>query len=129
MATGHDNLHLQQLAVALERVLTPDGVVLLYACSTAGGEYGWADRLQEALEALGWHGTVYGHTTYGHATKNPYWARGSRGADLWVVAPGSPLWDHWRDILQKDQQFRLSWWKMTEQELSSTIAPWNTGAA
>lgn len=84
-------------------------LVVLYACSAAdgvapGGEGGFCDALRDALcnaEAGGCR--VLGHSTAGHAVRNPY-VREFRSettiGGTWLVAPGSPLWSRWVKALQ-----------------------------
>jgi hypothetical protein len=85
---------------------------IFYACSASsgpgpGGDGGFCDLFRDALCRHGLRNCeVYGHTTAGHAYKNPYVrvfvgegseVGGTGGS--WLVAPGSTLWRRWRSRL------------------------------
>jgi hypothetical protein len=81
--------------------------VVLYACSTASGRRGFADRLSDLLPNV----NVWAHTAAGHVSWNPNTelAGGPNGGDP-VARPGDPLWKRWRTRMHDDQAFRLSFW-------------------
>ncbi len=94
--------------------------VILYACSTGGGngpggDGAFADQLRDALCAQGaTECQVDAHTTAAHATRNPYVRRfEGRGSPVggtggqWLVAPESKLWGVWRRGLNTDLRFRF----------------------
>lgn len=115
------------LAQALARASRPTLAVVLYCCSTAGGEMptdrdapggdgGFADALRDALCAAGvTQGHVDGHITVGHCCRNPYARRffgtgttapGKGGR--YIVEPKSALWPQWvRALSDTDLRFRF----------------------
>lgn len=111
--------NVDRLAQALARVSKPTLAVVLYCCSTAGGEMptdrdapggdgGFADRLRDALCAAGvTQCHVDGHEKVGHTTRNPYVRRflGTGTTDpgrggRYLVEPGSALWKRWDHALE-----------------------------
>jgi hypothetical protein len=110
--SGFDKSNARQLGEALNRALSSEGVVVLYACSTAGGvgggergEGGFADALRDVLsERDGWKGHVDAHERAAHTTKNslcrrffanPEGKSTGVGAE-WIVEPGTPLFAAWK---------------------------------
>lgn len=135
-------LGLDALATAIASKATIDAHVLLYACDTGrdedaselderlpgpGGDGGFADRLRDACEALGRYVTVMGHSTKGHATRNPNARRFAPGTEgqggEWYIEPGSRLWSRWAAALREPRS-TLRWrypmmsTREIEQELS-----------
>lgn len=115
-ATGHSLAQLPALAEAIgdaSEMIWGDLTVLLYACSTARGERGFADHLADLLAGRrnGRPVRVWGRTRAGHTTWCPYWelAGGPRGG-VPIVEPGEPLWQRWRERLREESDWRLSWW-------------------
>jgi hypothetical protein len=135
---GYRNAHVAQLAGAIASTATPAGKrdvrVVLYACSTGkglgpGGDGGFADRLRDALCAVGQtQCQVDAHDTAAHTTRNPRVRRflgagspvGGTGGG-WVVAPGSPLWNAWRRAL-RDTSLRLRFPVMSIAEVHAELA-------
>jgi hypothetical protein len=130
---GFDLRNVQDLARAVAQTSAPDVRVLLYCCSTAstirrllrtsvGGDGGFADALRDALCREGATGCrVVGHTTVGHATKNPYVrffdgkgsSIGGQGGE-YVVRPGSALWPRWREALATDFRFHFPYLEVAQ---------------
>lgn len=103
-------------------------LVVLYACSAAdgvapGGEGGFCDALRDALcnaEATGCR--VLGHSTAGHAVRNPYVREFRSETTLggtWLVAPGSPRWARWVKALQGP--LRLEYPYLTRAEVEARL--------
>lgn len=118
LCTGHSIAHVVPLAEAIgdaSESIWGDLTVLLYACTTARGRRGFADHLADLLAGRrrGRPTWVWGHTTAGHTTWNPYveLAGGPHGGRM-IVEPGEPLWPKWMERLREDQDFRLSWWRI-----------------
>lgn len=119
--------NVRALAEALARASRPTLAVVLYCCSTAGGEMptdrdapggdgGFADALRDALCAAGvTQGHVDGHERVGHTTRNPYVRRflGTGTAEpgrggRYLVEPGSALWRRWDKALdESDLRWRF----------------------
>lgn len=100
---GFNLANVRALGEALARALAPSGVVVLYACSTAGGigggergEGGFADALRDVLSELrpDWTGHIDAHERAAHTTKNALCRRFShhkgdtkRAGAAWIVDP------------------------------------------
>lgn len=110
--------HARRLALTLKPAAAPGGLtVALYCCDTGrdadrdkiddrtegvGGDGGFADRLRDELCDAGVRATVWGHSTAGHTTWNPFvrvFVPEERRGGGWLVAPGSDLWGRWRRAL------------------------------
>lgn len=130
--------HVRGLARELKAVAAPELRVILYCCSTGadndgsdaderqpgpGGDGGFADRLRDELAAVGVRATVWGHSTAGHTTRNPYlraFLPEERQGGHWVVEPFSDLWLAWvRALRTTDLRFRFPW--MTAAELEAEL--------
>lgn len=108
---GYALATVKDLARRIAVASTPDVVVPLYACSAArggvGGDGGFADRLRDELCRYGATGCrVYGHTTAGHCTRNPF-VRVFEGplpaqGGHWVTAPAPPSSTRFKAALQAD---------------------------
>lgn len=91
------------LALAMARLakVGQTFTVPLWSCSTAADEKGgFAAQLYRALVALGVDARVFGHTTVGHCTRNPYvrvWDSKRNGE--WLIAPSSEDWRRWVNAL------------------------------
>lgn len=136
---GWTSAHAQGLADLIALASRPASVVCLYCCDTGrdqdadtqddrqdsvGGQGGFADLLFEGLKVRGWRGRLFGHTTAGHTTTNPWvriwgdWGECPRDGG-WLVTPGSPLWPAWRAALQGD--LRLKFPFMDEPEIRAVL--------
>lgn len=136
---GFDKTNVAQLGEALNRALAPHGVVVLYACSTAGGigggergEGGFADALRDVLSTRrGWTGHVDAHERAAHTTKNslcrrffanPEGKSTGVGAE-WIVEPGTPLFGAWkRNELHGDDGMRFRFPFMTIEQIRAETA-------
>lgn len=125
MQCGFRSFNVATVADALAWALAPGGVVALYACDAArdtdadrsddtakgpGGAGGFASRLARALGPRArW---VDAHATAAHTTKNPHLRRflteDATDDGVWIVEPGSAKWKAWREKLQRDRAFRLT---------------------
>jgi hypothetical protein len=132
-----------KLADAIHAKAAPHVIVTLYACSAANtpvvdnrktadfegidGDGGCADILRDNLSAKGHTGWIDAHTVAGHATINRYTRRfymnGQSGGTggTWLVAPGSPEWDSWGDLLRNDRSLRFGFPYMTEKQLHERL--------
>ena len=133
MQTGHDIYHATELAASLSNLLVEDGTVALYACSTAGDNDGKDDEkdpsfmatsgfAHDLAKALNGH-VVFGHTTPGHCTTNPYAQRfcGSEvsGNGQWYIEPGSSLWSKYVSAMRTDFRFEVPF--ITPQEVRARL--------
>lgn len=103
------------LADAMAHAAVPSEVltVPLYSCSTASDiTSGFAATLSRLLYARGVRHRVYGHTTAGHATRNPYVRVWGEGWDArpdhphllggsWLIDPTSAEWKPWVHALHQ----------------------------
>jgi hypothetical protein len=105
IATGHAMYTAIDLADAISNATGGTGTVILYACSTAAGKRGFADRLADQLPRM----NIWGHTSAGHATWNPN-VEIAGGVGTPIARPGDPLWKRWAERMHDDQKFRLSFW-------------------
>lgn len=110
-------------------------IIALYACSTANtpiaggvdGDGGFADVLRDKLSTLGHKGWIDAHTIAGHATINRYSRRfylsgdGPGTGGTWLIAPGSPEWGAWGELLKSDRDLRFGFPFMTEGELHARL--------
>ena len=105
IVTGHKTANIASFADSIRT--SGAKTVVLYACSTALGREGFADRLADLLPGV----NVWAHTAAGHTTWNPNTelAGGPRRGDP-IARPGDPLWKRWRERMATDQAFRLSFW-------------------
>lgn len=120
--TGHSRRHIPALADALAACLRKDRpvYVVLYCCLTGRG-FGFADELDAALEARGLDVRTISHTTAGHTTRNPDVEDSGEGPQcrgLDLIPRASHLWRRWVDRLRDDQDFRLSFWRLTPSQLA-----------
>lgn len=152
---SHGYAHGIQMGLTVERLppwmkvnaqyLSEDVVWALYCCSTADGEGdqkvgpggvgGFAQRLRDELCAAGkQHCLVFGHSTAGHTTSNPY-VRVFRGMiegepapvdqpGAFLIDPSDPRWGKWRAMLKDrdSQPLRLQYPLMTPDELDAALA-------
>jgi len=123
--SGHSLRHIPKLADALRSCLRHDRecYVLLFACLTGKG-FGFADKLDEALEARGLNVKTISHTTAGHVDKNPNTEDSGEGAQcrgVDLIPRGSQLWPAWVRKLRDDPVFRVSFWTMSQAQLESEI--------
>lgn len=118
--TGHAIRHIPALADALKVCLNPQAsTVVLYCCLTGKG-FGFADRLDLALEARGINVKTVAHTTKGHVSWNPATeesGEGPKSCGVELIPRGHPLRKEWIRRLREDQDFRLSFWAMTQTQL------------
>jgi hypothetical protein len=125
---GFDSGNVEALAAAIAEYTTAPQVIL-YACSCAdgpgpSGDEGFADLLRDALCREGAiHCAVWGHTTAGHTTQNPY-VRVFRGptpqqGGEWVVKPGGDHWARWQALL--DGPLRFDFPLLTKDELRARL--------
>jgi hypothetical protein len=114
IVSGHGlaNVHgLAEVICATQEARLPYSVpaltVVLYACSTAAGKEGFADKLADLVPFA----NVWAHSKAGHSTWNPNTelAGGPNRGDP-IARPGDPLWRKWRDRMAEDQSYRLSFW-------------------
>ena len=137
LQTGHKNADgAKALAVALAPLCEDVAVtVMLYCCQlganskTYSGEPGvissgsFASVLAEQLTDLGVGATVYGHTSAGHTTTNPYVVHFGAYEPLWVVEPSSTYWTAWRKALKDtDSELWAYFPEMGDVELESLLA-------
>lgn len=136
---GWTSSHAAGLADLIALASRPSSVVCLYCCDTGrdqdtqtqddrqdsvGGQGGFADLLFEGLKARGWHGKLFGHTTAGHTTWNPWvriwgdWGLEPRDGE-WLVVPQSADWPAWRAALQGDLRFKFPF--MGEAEIRAAL--------
>ena len=122
--TGHARRHIRSLADALAVSLNPQGaVVILYTCLT-GKRWGFADQLDRALERRGCVVRTYSHVSRGHTTFNPNVedsGEGPRSRGVQLIPHGHTLRREWVRRLRDDQDFRLSFWKLTQAELKHEL--------
>jgi hypothetical protein len=136
---GFDLSNVRELGAALAEVLVPHGVVVLYACSTAGGigggvrgEGGFADALRDVISAArpDWTGHIDAHERAAHTTKNALCRRFSHnkgdtknvGAE-WIVAPDEPLFRAWkRNELAGDDGMRFRFPFMSIADIRAEVA-------
>jgi hypothetical protein len=95
-------------------------IVLLYGCG-AGTPGGFAQRLQQKI---GPRAVVYGHEGPMAANTNPYKRRYPKGE--YVVAPDSPFWCKWLQVVMRDgYKMKSDLWMryafMTEKELHDEL--------
>lgn len=102
--------------------------VIYYCCSTAGGpgengDNGFSDKTRDSLCKYGFIDCrVLGHSSAGHATKNPlvrlFEGLGSPAGGVggaWIVAPKTPLFPKWRNKLANtDLRFRIGFMSVAE---------------
>jgi hypothetical protein len=125
-------------AYALGEVLKEKGVrqVNLYACYCAKPKKngGFAEWLAESSGAI-----VYGHSTRGHATINPYVNKCYQGYDLLstymkdkltilnkpIIEPKNPLWHLWRKELNESKTFRFEFPYMEKEDINRRLLTTN----
>ena len=120
--TGHGVRHIPELADSLLACLRLDRpvYVVLYACLTASG-FGFADRLDAALEGRGLDVRTIAHTTAGHTSWNPYTEDAGEGPScrgVPLIQRASHLWPEWVRRLRTDRDSRLSFWQLTPEQLA-----------
>ena len=104
--------------------------VIFYACSVAdgsapGGDGGICDTLRDECVKLGAKGvTVYGHSTAGHTTFNPFVrvfdSSTSKGGE-WLVEPGTHEWPAWKKALKEHPTLRFDYPFMTRAEIDEVL--------
>lgn len=143
LQTGHNTWNVKALVNVIAETSWNDVRIALFACDTGrdndndrkddnrpgpGGESGFADKLRDHLVDLGMSGGwIDAHTVAGHTTKAPYvhhFYINEQAKDLgddWLVTPGSPEWRAWRNKLQNDAKFRLSFPLMSQSEIYEAL--------
>lgn len=138
---GWTTAHAPGLADLIALASRRSSIVCLYCCDTGrdadketdddrqdsiGGQGGFADLLYEALRGRGWAGRLFGHTTAGHTTTNPWvriwgdWGVGDLQDGNWLVEPKGALWPAWRAALQGDLRLRFPF--MDADEVRGVLA-------
>jgi hypothetical protein len=122
ISLGFTRYHAGDLADAIAHAAGPDGSsdVILYACSTFKKKTSFGVTLCDELRDAGHVGTVVGHRTAGHATRNPHvwWSltSGHKGewepwcnfiALPWLKRRKSDEWKRWVARLKTDDQYRF----------------------
>lgn len=111
---------LRPLAEAIATTYSQDVRVVLYACSTAKLEHGFAWRLWDELVRAGaTNAEVTGHTTAGRADANPFCRRFDLDGDDWIISPESPWFRTWKRALRGDMRWRMA--TMTTAEIRAEI--------
>lgn len=132
---GFDTTNTEALGAALANALSPTGVVVLYACSTAGGiggggargENGFADVLRDAItrNKQGWTGHVDAHERAAHTTRNALVRRffaGKLGGE-WIIEPGTELFNAWkRNELHGTDEMRFRFPFMSIEDIRAETA-------
>jgi len=82
--------------------------VLLYACSTMKGQDSFGARLaRELYRSESGAGYVYGHSTKGHCTRNPF-VYSCKGREVWA-------WLSFIDLPWSQRRKNSNWWGWVEQ--------------
>jgi hypothetical protein len=86
------------LSEELAKVSAPNLIVPLYACLTAGTPVtGFAHRLHTELVRRGLIAAkVFGHTTAGHTSRNPFVKVIDASGARWLVPPDSKEFPKWK---------------------------------
>jgi len=88
--------------------------VIFYCCSVARpntkiSQMSYCGDLHNELYALGCNAAIYGHTTAGHTTQNPFVKVFINGdvEGKFIVEPGTKDWAMWRTKLRRHQTYRF----------------------